>query len=164
MSETQNGGELLDRIMPRFCESLKQTFETMVFMPVECGEAMAKGADMPGIHISGTIGITGDGLCGSLSLAFPSALVESAFRSMMMMGADDPVDSNELKDAVGELANMVAGGAKAKLQDDGINCMIGLPSVVIGESHHLAFSGDVKVCALPVKVEKGTFFMSLGVA
>jgi chemotaxis protein CheX len=161
---SENGLALLDRIMPRFRESLKQTFETMVFMPVEWGEALPKGLEIPGIDISGTIGLTGTGLCGSLSLAFPSDLAQVIFRSMMMMGADDPVDGNELRDAVGELANMVAGGAKAKLQDDGVDCVIGLPTVVVGESHHLAFPGDVKVCALPINVAKGIFYMSLGLA
>ena len=164
MSDNDKKTVLTDTILPRFCESIMQVFETMVFMPIKCGEPTLKEDGTPTAGVSGTIGLTGENLCGSLSLAFPTELTKQVFRSMMMMGADDEVDMKELKDAVGELANMIAGGAKVKLQDDGIDFIIGLPTVVVGESHHLEAPGNATAYVVPVQPDKGIFYMELAIA
>lgn len=154
---------LIEKMLPVFCESASQTFETMVYMPIKCGEAVLKNAGLPLGAISGTIGITGEGICGCLSLIFSKKLAQKIFSSMMMMDDDASIEDHELHDAVGELSNMVAGGAKAKLQEEGIDFVIGLPTVVVGEAHHLEPPTKATTYIVPMEVSEETFYMELSV-
>lgn len=81
----------------------------------------------------------------------------------MMMSEDEPNDDGELKDMVGELANMVAGGAKAALQGQGIHFVIGLPTVVVGENHYLNSPEIAASRVVEMTIDAGTFYMELAV-
>lgn len=156
-----------DKLLPAFVASARQAFETMAFLPTTCGEPQYDGGNPPKGDISGTIGVsgsialTGDNLCGNLSLIFPEGVGEGIFRSMMMMEDTDPVNEQEVVDAVGELANMCAGGAKAAMQDIGIRFMISLPSVVTGHDHRLSRPANSVSCLIPLTTTKGTFYMDV---
>lgn len=154
----------LDKLVPRLCESIGQTFETMVFLPVQCGTPEQVSDGGPLSDVSATIGMSGSAFSSIVALAFPRAVAEAVFRSMMMMGDGDQVEMSELKDAVGELANMVAGGAKATLQNEGMDCSLGLPTVISGDSHQLQSPADAAVCLVPVSTDKGRFYIRIAVA
>jgi chemotaxis protein CheX len=156
--------EKLNDLLPKFRESLKQTFETMVFLPASCEAPVPIVNGGPMSDLSATIGITSTQFSGLLALAFPVSVAESVFRSMMMMGDGDAVAETELKDAVGELANMVAGGAKAVLQNEGMDCALGLPTVIVGARHQLQSPADAAVLLVPVSTAKGQFFMRIAIA
>ena len=151
----------VEKVLPPFVESVRQTFETMVFMPVTFGEKMPKGKGTPTGSISGTISLNGDDQNGLLSLIFPMPLAKSIFRAMMGMQESDAVADEEVNDVVGELSNMVAGGAKSRLQEMGINFKIGLPTVVVGENHYLEPPKDTQNIVVVVKAEKGDFYLEL---
>lgn len=157
-----------EKLVPAFINSTLAAFETMAFLPTEADESQMTLNDQPRGNVSGTIGIsgnialTGDELCGNLSLIFPDGIADDIFRSMMMMEPGDEVEPQEVVDAVGELSNMAAGGAKAAMQDIGLHFMISLPSVVTGKDHTLAkpASGSMN-CVVPMKNEKGTFYLDI---
>jgi chemotaxis protein CheX len=158
--------QTIDRVkavLPSFIESARLIFDTMVFMPVSFGEASPKGKGVPTGSISGTIGLAGDDQRGTLSLIFPMALAKAIFRAMMGMQENENVGDAELNDVVGELANMVAGGAKSRLQELGINFKIGLPTVVVGENHYLEPPKEAQTVIVPVITDKGSFHMELSI-
>lgn len=150
-------------LLAAFKASLEQTFETMVFMQALCTEPQVKHDHFPSGAVSGTIGVTGEHFQGRLSLIFTQAIAERAFRSMMMMGAEDPVNESELKDAIGELANMTAGGAKAQLQQQGYDFVISLPTVVMGLNHHLESPKGCETLVLPVNIGNDVFHMEVAI-
>jgi chemotaxis protein CheX len=115
------------------------------------------------VGITGSVRDNGMEFNGNISLVFPGELGKVIFRSMMMMEAGDAVEDTELNDVVGELGNMVAGGAKAKLQDEGIDFKIGLPTVVVGNDHHLEPPKKAMVRVVPMQVEAGEFFMEISI-
>ena len=153
--------ERVSKLLPAFIDSTKTTFETMVFLPVVAKDAIPKNRGTPMWYISGTISLTGDDQCGNLSVMFPMDLAKAIFRSMMGMQASDPVQDEELHDVVGEIANMVAGGAKSRLQEIGFNFKIGLPTVVVGENHYLEPPREVQTVVVPMNTEKGMFYIEL---
>ncbi len=124
---------------------------------------MSKHDHFPSGAISGTIGLTGDHINGRMTLIFPKHTAEQAFRGMIMMGPDDPVDEAELKDAIGELANMTAGGAKAALQQDNVNFVISLPAMVVGTDHHLESPKGCATTVIPVSLGDAVFHMELAI-
>jgi len=146
-------------LLDALCTSATSAFETMVFKAAKVETPVLRSGTLPPGSMSGTISLTGNSIMGSVSLIFEQEIVEKFFRSMMMMGDTDPVDMGELKDAVGELTNMVAGGAKSQLQGKGIEFNIGLPTVVVGQKHYLELPQDATSYIVPMTTDAGGFVM-----
>ncbi len=163
MSDSTSVKKLGGPMVAAICASLEDTFSQMVFMPVTVGAASDKSEGAPTGHISGTVGLSGtqDGLelRAKLSLIFPEAIAKRVFRSMMMMELDTPVEMSELRDVVGELANMTAGGAKTRLSEDGFKLLLSLPNVAIGADHYLGDpSGIAFSKVVPVSLDSDSVF------
>ncbi len=164
MAETVKSEAMVDVMLTVAIESAREAFETMAFMPVTCLESKLAGERFPLGAISSTVGLSGDGICGAVSLLFSKDIAMAVFRSMMMMEDTAEVNMSEVRDAIGELGNMVAGGAKARLQDTGVDLAIGLPTVVEGENHHLSNPGDAVCRVVPMETAKGLFHMQISVS
>jgi chemotaxis protein CheX len=54
-----------------------------------------------------------------------------------MLGVEPENIGNELADALGEVANMVAGNFKNKVSGLGDGCMLSVPTVVIGADYNV---------------------------
>ena len=144
-----------------FVQSANEVFQTMVFIPITPGEPAKKTKGSPSGYISGTISLTGEEIKGNISLIFDMPLATQIFRSMMGLDANSPVNAQEINDVVGELANMVAGGAKSKLQEQKINFKIGLPTVIVGENHYIEPPRNVSTIVVPIDIQGGKFFIEL---
>lgn len=161
--------DLVENVMaPAISESLSDTFSNMVFLPLTLQKPIQKQAGKPLGYISGTIGISGrhDGdkieVRGNIALIFPEPLAAKIFRGMMMMGPDDQVDIAEVKDAIGEITNMTAGGAKTRLAEKGYKLSISLPTVIVGHDHYLDRPTDKATSlVIPAKTENEEFFMEV---
>jgi chemotaxis protein CheX len=143
------------KLLPAFVDSATDVFRTMVFMPVIHGQPSQKSRGTPTGAISGTISLTGEDVTGNLSIMLSKPLATKIFRSMMGMDASAQVNEQEINDVVGELANMIAGGGKSKLQEVGVNFKIGLPSVVVGENHHIEPPKNVDTVVVSLTAETG---------
>ncbi len=151
--------------------SIANTFEQMVFVPVTTGEPLDKTEGNPTGCISGTIGLSGTQagtqteLRAKLSLIFSEELALQIFRSMMMMDESTPVEMAELRDVVGELTNMSAGGAKTLLSDEGFKLSLSLPTVAVGQDHYLgAPSGIAFSKVVPVSFKASVFYMEISIS
>ncbi len=167
---TANDG-LHQMMMKAICQSIANTFEQMVFVPVTVGEPIQKVEGHPTGCISGTIGLTGTHnsstveIRSKLSLIFSEELAIKIFRGMMMMDETTPVEMAELRDVVGELTNMTAGGAKTLLSNEGFKLSLSLPTVAVGHDHYLgAPSGIAYSMVVPVGFNESTFFIELSVS
>lgn len=90
------------------------------------------------------VGLAGS-LCGVLSIRC-SADAASLMASRML-GIDPGEAEQDSWDAIGEVANMVAGNFKAKLAGMGDNCMLSVPTIITGadyQLHSLADGGKVE--------------------
>jgi chemotaxis protein CheX len=66
----------------------------------------------------------------------------------------------DFTDAVGELANMIAGGAKKHL---GNAASITVPSVIIGKGHQIARLSDVPCLVIPCTTAAGDFAVEINI-
>ena len=153
------------------CQSIANTFEQMVFVPVSAGTPVEKTEGNPTGCISGTIGLAGSHassqteLRAKLSLIFSEELAMRIFRGMMMMDDATPVEMAELRDVVGELTNMTAGGAKTLLSADGFKLSLSLPSVAVGRDHYLgAPSGIAFSKVVPVSFKESVFYIEISIS
>ncbi|MDX2115032.1 MAG: chemotaxis protein CheX [Planctomycetota bacterium] len=138
-------------ILP-FIKSTQNIFGTMFQMEVSCGAPEVKRSEHPSHDVSAIISMSGD-IEGSVVLSFP---MDTARRAVAVFtGSDGPMSDEDLSDAVGELVNMIAGGAKAQFQ--GRNVAISCPSVVIGPSHAVFGAKDIVRVVIPCSCDCGDF-------
>lgn len=163
--------EISTAITDTFEQSLQNTFEQMVFIPISIKDIVDKHDGSPTGSISGSVGMSGSTadldqeLKAQFSLIFSNGTAERVFRSMMMMEPDDPVEIDELRDVVGELTNITAGGAKTALSEHGYKLNLSLPSVVVGDNHYLSSTTGVPFSkVIPVSMETETFYCEISIS
>ncbi|BAI81769.1 conserved hypothetical protein (plasmid) [Deferribacter desulfuricans SSM1] len=118
-----------------FIESTISVFKTMIGVTPQRKSLEMKKSDIATYDISGIIGLSGQAI-GSVVISFPESLalkVVSKFMGIQKLQADDDV-----VDAVGEIVNMIAGGAKKIFTDKGLKFKISIPNVVTGKNHKIS--------------------------
>lgn len=145
------------RYINPFVRSISNTFETLCSLPVSVGKPQIKGDEGPGTDVSGVIGFSGDAAgCVVLHFDFDTA----SKIATNFAGIDITPDHPDFADAIGELANMVAGGAKAKF--DGLDISISLPNVIVGENHNVSASRVAPRIVVPCDTQAGQFQVEIG--
>ncbi len=143
----------VDYINP-FIRSTTNALETMAFTKAKIGKPYLKTADAPKCDISGTIGLTGEAT-GSVTVNLGKGLA-CAVISRMLSEEHTEMDAT-VKDGVGEIANMIAGGAKGEMQDKGMNFQIALPTVTLGFDQSHSHPPDVSCVVVPFSTDVGDF-------
>lgn len=144
------------RYINPFMRSIKNVFQTMLKVDVALQKPHIKTDSTASADVSGVIGFSGDA-AGCVVLSFPSAVackVASTFAGMPIT-----LESPDMVDAIGELANMVAGNAKKDFE--GVHISISLPSVVIGTDHIVGQSRMVPRLVLPCSSPLGDFYVEV---
>lgn len=81
--------------------------------------------------------VTGVGFVGSVmgvvNFELPGPVAERITRKLLCLSDEEPADDQVIKDALGEIANMVVGQVKTRLCEAGKNCVLALPTVFPGE-------------------------------
>jgi chemotaxis protein CheX len=145
------------KLIVPFVDAIRSVFTTMVGVPTTVERPHVKTAPAPTYDVSSIIGFSGD-VVGSVVVSFQKAAAEKLATSF----AGSPIDPNtpDFADALGELANMIAGSAKKHL---GNMASITVPSVVIGTGHTIARLSDVPCVVIPCKTEVGDFAVEVSI-
>lgn len=112
-------------------------------------------------NISGVIGLS-NGITGSCAVSFPQSLAERIVAAFL--GESIPVAEQMIHDGIGEVANMVAGGAKMRFAKAGFNFSISTPTVIAGSPTQLWNPNEVVsiACEFSAKPEwEETFLIEI---
>ena len=139
-----------------FISSICNTFETMCNVPVTVGKPTLKTSDQPHSDVSSVIGFSGDAV-GSVVLHFSYDIASKL--ASRFAGIEITPEHEDFADAVGELANIVAGGAKSKFE--GLNIGVSLPNVVVGHNHNFSVSKTSPRLVIPCDTEVGQFYVEV---
>jgi chemotaxis protein CheX len=138
-----------------FIRAGHNVFSTMLQAPPSFGE-VSEGSDMRSdFDISGIIGLSGD-VVGSVALSLPWKTAERCVNAFT--GAEDPPDE-DVCDAIGELANMIAGSAKSEIE--GRSIAISCPSVVRGKELSVSRPRATPCVRIPCSSKLGDFELLL---
>jgi len=141
-----------------FMQSAQNVFSTMLQLPVGIGEPSVKSDHATTYDVSGIVGMSGD-VVGSVVLSFPR---ETAERIVALFSGEPVTAEDEnLADAIGELINMVAGGAKGMFQKR--QASISCPSVIVGSGHTVSRPKDVPCITIPCQTDCGAFCIEVSV-
>ncbi|AWK82905.1 TPA: chemotaxis protein CheX [Photobacterium damselae] len=142
-----------------FLASLLNVVQTMTTMELSPQKPRLKKDEIARGDVSGLIGMIGPQTKGSMSITFDEKL---ALEIMHRMVGERPVGINEeITDMVGEITNMVTGGAKRILADKGYDFDMATPAVVSGRGHTITHKCEGAVIIMPFESDYGRAFIEI---
>lgn len=139
--------------------ALINVLTTMAQITPKVGKPATKQGNIaPGV-ITGIIDLDGKQAKGSVAISFSKGVALDLTNRMLRMELKEIDD--QVKDLVGEMANMVAGGAKRIMEEDGFDFNLTLPAVISGDNHEIIHKVDGPTIVLPFKVDSGEFFVEI---
>ncbi|RPA64281.1 chemotaxis protein CheX [Shewanella frigidimarina] len=142
-----------------FLVSLINVISTMATMDLKPGKPQLKNHDLAKGDVSGLIGMVGPKTRGSLSITFEKALILEIMHKML--GENPGMINDEVTDLVGEITNMVTGGAKNLLSEKGYDFDMATPAVVSGKNHTISHKARGKKIMMPFSHEFGNAFIEI---
>lgn len=135
----------------------RNVFETMLNCTPRRTGLSLRNPSTPGHELSAVIGVTGR-VAGTIVVSFSKPLALQVLQRMV--GTDATEIDAEVCDAVGELTNMIAGGAKARLEH--LELSISIPNIVSGVDHTVAYPSSIQPICVQFESEIGPFSIEFG--
>jgi len=139
-----------------FIGAVTSVFNTMLNCQISRGAIFLKNGQDPSHEISGIIGLSGRA-SGTVVLSLNRQTALSAAQTML--GEAQTEINADVKDVVGELANMVAGSAKAQLAQ--FDMSLTIPTVVTG-NFHVVFPSKTPPICIPFETPWGSLTVEVG--
>jgi len=137
-----------------FLSSLVNVLSTMANTTIVPGQPRIKKDEVARGDVSGLIGMVSPQTKGSFSITFEESLaVEIMFR---MLGERPKGITPDVTDMVGEITNMVTGGAKRVLGEKGYDFTMATPVVVSGKNHTISHKSEGAKSLMPFDSDFGT--------
>ena len=132
-----------------FLSAIRNVFDTMLQVKFELGKPKLKDDPVPRYEVSGIIGLSGE-VTGCVVINLSEEL---ALQLASSLSGETVTELNDnCTDAIGELANMIAGSAKKDFP--GKNNSISIPSVVIGK-HRMIYPKGLPIVSIPCDTSAG---------
>ena len=142
-----------------FIAALLNVLQTMAQTELVPGKPKKKNDNQAGGDISGLIGMVGDTIQGSMSISFDKGLVLEIMHKMLGEKSEN-IDS-DVQDMVGEITNMICGGAKNELGQKGFDFGMATPVVVSGTNHTIKHQVNGKKMVMPFSHESGMLYLEM---
>jgi len=136
----------------------EEIFNTMIFMEISAGDPFTNGKRTIASHVSAMIGLSGD-FTGMLYLHCPEPVALAIAGAML--GMDLERIDTDVKDALGEITNMMAGGLKEALTAENIALEIAIPTAVSGQAYTISSPSGSERLVIPFTVEQGQFIVEM---
>jgi Predicted inhibitor of MCP methylation, homolog of CheC len=137
-----------------FIDATLSILTAMAGMSASVGKPFVKNSRMASGSVSAIVGVTGD-MRGTISVSFSQSCAHALVRGMLGVDIEDSIE--DIQDAVGEMANMVSGQARAGLKNMGITLQGSTPTVIIGENHIIRHISASPANAIPFETASGAF-------
>lgn len=124
-----------ERIVQAVIQGVKETFRTMMNLSVEEQTPVLRAEPISFDGVSAIIGMVGK-VTGSMSIHCPepTALKLTA----KLLGLEVTSVNTDVKDAVGEIINVIAGVAKRKASEHESVFEISIPTIITGKDHSVS--------------------------
>lgn len=119
-----------DTIRRTIVSTIVETFDAMMSMTLEAVDDDAP-SDLDHNRMVGAIHFGGE-VVGVMSFDLSESFARRSAAAMLGISPDGIKTIEEIKDVIGELANIVAGNLKTEFLDAGLTCVISTPSITTG--------------------------------
>jgi len=137
-----------------FLEATVSVLKTMASLDPVPGKPFLKNGTSATSDVSGIVGITGE-TEGSICITFSKECILYVIGKML--GDEHKEINDEVKDAVGELTNMISGDSRRRLQEIGRNFQGAIPSVISGKGHEIRHVTKGPILSIPFSTQAGNF-------
>ncbi|GAC34916.1 chemotaxis protein CheX [Paraglaciecola polaris] len=142
-----------------FIAALRNVLSTMAQIELVPGKPQKKTDTTAQGDVSGLIGMVGDDITGSLSITFETSVALKVMQNML--GEQLEKVNDDVADMVGEITNMICGGAKNELGKLGYNFGMATPVVVFGKDHTLSHTASGRKLIMPFASDHGKIFLEM---
>ena len=141
-----------------FIEATLNILETTASTRAVAGKPYLKKDPMARGDITGMIRLSGK-QNGTVSLSFS----ESGILTIVSNMFGEPVEAlnEDIKDAVGEIANMISGQVTNTIAQSGKEFKASLDTVILEAKHQIPHIGKYPAVALPFKTDSGEFTIEI---
>lgn len=136
----------------------QDVFSTMLMIDLESDEVIHNRKCDIRSNLTSMIGL-GGGIRGLLAIHCPASVAQAVTGSFLGMEVDTLND--DVKDAIGEIANMIAGNLKVSFNKMDISVELALPTSVVGKSFHVSGIADALRTIVPFNFGDDTFWVEL---
>ncbi len=149
------------KVMQPFVDATLRVLETMAFIKPTVGDPAVWDTTMPLGEVVGVVGLSNEdeNIKGFLAIGFSEGSIIQIVSGML--GEEYTSIVNEVKEAAGEIANMISGQSRQALSSMGIKLQASLPSVISGTDMTMDGSGKRPLLTVPFSIEKGTFMLGI---
>lgn len=140
-------------------EATKEIFETMIMIPIDSRPALKEKLNQFNNCVSSMVGLAGE-YQGMLAVHAPANVAQGIANAFLELDLNEI--NEEVKDAMSEFANILAGSIKSILNPQGNNIQLSIPSVIYGDYNMIIFS-NAEWIIIPFQIEAGQFFVELQV-
>lgn len=137
-----------------FIDAALNVLSTMASTKANAGKPFLKEKDAARGDVTGIVGLTGE-TEGTISISFTEKCILSIVSNMF--GEEMKEMNDEIKDAVGEIANMVSGQARKQLSEHGRSLKAAIPTVIMGKNHSVTHITNKPIIAIPFTSDNGNF-------
>jgi len=157
---SMNDGEHMDILMINaLLSSLFTIFETMVRQEIQAGIPILKEDNIAKGAASGIISMNTEGASGSVALSLTLPAIRKI--SLGMLGEEFTSVNKEAADLVGELTNMLVGGAKRIMAEKGHEFDMHTPQLLVGDGHEIVHHYAGQTVLLPILMNQDEFYIEL---
>ncbi|MCP5326148.1 MAG: chemotaxis protein CheX [Oceanospirillaceae bacterium] len=142
-----------------FIESILEVLATMALLEAHSAAPYLKDNTRPLGVISGFIKMEGELVRGSIAISFERETLLQICHNML----GEPVTelNDDARDLVGEITNMLTGGAKRRLWDMGYNFELATPEIHSEDVYRVEHIVQGKVVVIPFTTQAGRFFIEV---
>jgi chemotaxis protein CheX len=140
-----------------FVEATTSVFSTMLGWEVAAGTPDASNTDCE-CELRSLIGLSGQ-TSGVVLVQWDENVAKKAAGAML--GSEPTEINGDVIDTLGEITNMIAGAAKAKLSPLFSN--LALPIVLVGKNHGVNVPKNVKPIRIPFQSPNGEFSIEIDI-
>ena len=141
-----------------FLAAAMHVLKTMAQVDAKPGKPFLKKDDVAIGDVSAIIGITGAAQ-RSMALIFTEQCIKDIASNLL--GVPFTELNHEVRDAVGELTNVICGDARRRLAEDGFVLQAGIPTIVSGKGHAITHIANGPRLAVPFETSQGSFMVEV---
>jgi len=142
-----------------FLTAIMNVLSTMAMMEVTPGKPMVKKTEVACGDVTGIIGMASERAKGTLAITFTEKVILEITKRML--GEEISKIDDTVADMVGEITNMVTGGAKKALSEKGYRFDMAIPSVISGKDHVIRHKSKAPIVIVPFNTSAGDFFIEI---
>ncbi len=142
-----------------FLDAIINVLETMAQTTAKAQKPFVKKDKVSLGIVTGVIGMAGEQTKGSMAISFSEGAILHIATNMLGETLSE-VDATVI-DLVGEITNMVTGGAKRILSEKGYKFDLAIPIMISGEDHKIIHKTNGPILIIPFDTEAGDFVVEV---